>query len=581
MNRCRRTEAIAEVVADPALGVEALTDEQHDHVAICADCHALVTGLERLDAGLTVGLRSLRREEMPAAVLATPAIPRRDSEWPAPMGFLAAAAVVVLAVGAVVAGGAWLDGTNVGLGPDPAPSVTASSGASFVPVATSTTVASASPGEPTPTAAATPEAGPAIIEVGAIVAVVDEPLVVRTTPGTEDASTITDDRLWLGQRVRILDGPVETNGYTWWDVAVGEIRGWVADAERDDSAPWLAPLGNGRIAYADPMGTGATRIWTMAADGSEPSVLADLDGEAGIRLVLSCGGGATPAGWTHDGSWLAFDYAIGGCDRTVGMVRADGSGLRVVGPGHWPAWRPDGQALTYGENVPYQPCGRDCGGDDDDGPWELLEVEIGGGEPAPFTTSEAWTSASMPAWAPDRLTVAFSRWITPETNTFAGGFSEIHLADGNGEDPRSLVEGQMPTWSPDGRWVVFTRVDPDTGASVLHRIRPDGSGLEAIGEGDAPQFAPDGSRLALIREGGVFTMAPDGRDVSLAIPGSMVDGIDWSPDGRHLVAAIDYAGSYGLYRVALGGAAPSITGLGQEGSWPAWQPLLLDPRLAD
>ena len=52
MTRCRRTEAIADVVADPALGPEALTDEQRDHVAICADCHALVTGLERLDASL-------------------------------------------------------------------------------------------------------------------------------------------------------------------------------------------------------------------------------------------------------------------------------------------------------------------------------------------------------------------------------------------------------------------------------------------------------------------------------------------------------------------------------------------------
>lgn len=581
MSRCRRTDAIAEIVADPALGIDALTDEHWQHIGICADCNVAVRNLERLDHALTASLRSQPREELPPSVLATPALPRREP-GPAVGPMLALAAVVVLAVGVAIVGVDWFPFRGIGVTPSTSPDASAPlpTASATVPAATPTPAPSAS-NEPTPTSAPTPDAEPIGLRVGQVAAVVDEPLVVRTAPGTDPDSTITPDRLWIGQRVRILDGPADVDGYTWWEVQVGEIRGWVADAELDDSAPWLAPLGNGLIAFADPIGSATMRIWTASADGAETTVIADLDAAAGMKLVLSCGQGAEPAGWSQDGTWLAFDYTANGCERAVGMVRGDGTGLRIIGPGHWPAWRPDGAALTYGENVPYQACGRDCP-NVDEGPWGLVQVEIDG-EPSSLTQGDRWTSATMPAWAPDRRTIAFHHWTADATSPELGGSSMIYLADADGDNARPLTDGQMPTWSPDGRWIVFTRSSAEGGNATLHRIRPDGTGLEAIGEVWSPfiAFAPDGSRIAVARETGLFTMAPDGSDAELAIPGTYVAGFDWSPDGRHIVAAIDYAGTPGLYRVSLAGEAPAILGMGLDGSSPAWQPLLLNAGVAD
>jgi Tol biopolymer transport system component len=572
MTRCRRTQAIAEAVADPGLGIDSLSAEQLAHVGICADCHLMVRDLDRLDVALTRALGTFVREDLPISVLATPAIPRHDPPSRPPAMFLAAAAVVVLAVGAVAAGGTWLDG-RIGLGPDP-------------PLTTSTTPApSASPSaeppsspEPAPTPAVEP-APPVALDVGALAAVVDEPLVVRTEPGTEPDTTITDDRLWLGQRVRILDGPVQADGYTWWDVQVGEIRGWVADGERDGSAPWLSPIGNGRIAYADQMSYLDLQILTIDPDGGEATILVDLDASAVMRLVLTCGGGATPGGWTHDGARLAFDYAANGCDRNVGYVSSDGTGVVDLGPGSGPVWRPDGGAMTWAENVPYQPCAPGCDEGADRGPWELVHLEMGG-EPAALTGGPAWTQAFSPAWAPDRETIVFTRWAPTDTIT-GEGIASIHVADADGSNPRVLTEGQDATWSPDGHWILFTRYNAETGVAELFRIRPDGSGQTALGEAWGAAYSPDGSRLAIARPGGLFTMAPDGTGSLLAIEGTTVDGFDWSPDGRHLVAGIDYGGNFGLYRVTLGGEAPMIVGLGQEGAAPSWQPLLLDRRLAE
>lgn len=576
MNRCRRTDAIADIVADPALGADALTEEQRRHVSVCADCFQVVADLERLDAALTAGLRSRPREELPISILAAPALPRSSREGPSPMAFLAAAAVVVLAIGLTLAGARWLDLRQIGIGPtdpstspQPTPAPSATAAPSLAPAPSST-----------PAPSATPASEPVSLEVGAIAAVVDEPLVVRVAPGTDPDTTMTDERLWIGQRVRILDGPARSDGYTWWEVQVGEIRGWVADAERDGSKPWLSPIANGQIAYADAFPE--TRILVASPEGGAGSVLVDLGETAEMRLVISCAGGALPTAWSHDGARLLFAFAIGGCDQTVGIVGADGSGLRLFDAGHTPAWRPDGGMVAYGQNMPFQPCGRGCGGSEDDGPWEILGASPDG-EPTPLTQNDPWTSASQPTWSPDRRTLAFSRFEVPAAGDLTGGMSDIYVSAGDGSASTLLVlDGQDPIWSPDGRWVYFNRHDPDSGEVALHRVRPDGSHEEIVAEGVGTlRFSPDGTRIAFVREGGLFIMAPDGSEVAGLIPGRTVDGFDWSPDGRHLVAAIDYAGNHGLYRVTLDGEAPAIWGLGIDGYLPVWQPVLLDPRLAD
>jgi Tol biopolymer transport system component len=566
MRRCRRTDTIADVVADPARGVDALTDEQHRHVAICADCHAAVTGLERLDRALGANLRSYRRENLPISVLATPTMPLREAEGAGRATLLLSAAAVVVAVAVAVGGYGWLRGAGLGQQPSP----TAAPSSVVAPNAT-------------PLASSTPEpAGE--LAVGDIAAVVDEPLVVRTAPGTSTATTISEERLWIGQRVRILAGPEESDGYTWWEVQVGEISGWVSDAERDESAPWLSPIGNGRIAFSRDQGMGDQQpgLFTVDLNGEDEQRL-DAPETAGIRLVLSCGSGIGPARWSHDGVWVTFDATAGGCDRAVHVARADGSEHRTIGAGWGPVWRPDGTVVTYAENTAFVMCGRECGDNVADDPREIMTAEPTGGAPSELTRSEPFSSAFGPAWSPDRQFIAFSRSTIPADTDVISETSlatHLYIADADGRNERLLTTGQFPVWSPDGRWIVFS-VPLSEGRTELHRIRPDGSDEAVLVSGENPVFSPDGTRIAYATEWGVMTMAPDGSDASGVIPAAAVIGIDWSPDGSQLLAAADYAGSFGLYRIGLEGAAPAIFGMGVNGYSPTWQPLLLDARLHD
>ena len=579
MSRCRRTDAIAEIVADPALGIDALTEEHWQHIGICADCNVAVRNLERLDHALTASLRSQPREELPPSVLATPALPRRDP-GPAVGPMLALAAVVLLAVGVAVVGVDWLAFRGIGVtpadSPDPSASMPTASGT--IPGTTPTPAPSPST-EPTPTPARTPDAEPIGLTVGGVAAVVDEPLVVRTAPGTDPDTTITPERLWIGQRVRILDGPADVDGYTWWEVQVGEIRGWVADAESDDSAPWLAPIANGEIHFWRYPGEGdvvnAPELFGIAADGSGERRIGDPTAGA-MRLVISCGFGAAPLVWTHDGSAAAFEHAPGGCDREIFVMPADESVMRKLADGWGPAWRPDGGTLAFASNAPYlvPPS---------DGPLEILESSLDGESPEPVTDSDVPLYAGFPSWSPDRTSIAYSGSLASEEDLAVWDY-RIYVADAESGDGRSIADGMRPIWSPDGRWIVY-EVSGDDAASTteLWRVRPDGSDAALLREGSMAAFSPDGTRLAFVGDAGVWTMAADGSDASRATVASVVDGFAWSPDGDALLVASTEpdATSVDLSIVWLGAGTELIEPVVRHAHAPSWRPVIVDPAPAD
>ncbi len=572
MSRCRRTDGIVEVVADPALGVDALTDEHWQHIGICADCNVAVRNLERLDHALTSSLRSQPREELPPAVLATPPLPRDAAAAPLRQ-MLAMAAVIVLAVGAALVGGDWLNLRGIGIAPADTPTASpVLPTASADPTAPMPTPSPQTSTTDEPTAAPTPATEPLRLSVGDMAAVVDEPLVVRTAPGTDPDSTITPDRLWVGQRVRILDGPADVDGYTWWEVQVGEIRGWVADAELDGSKPWLAPLADARIWFwRYPGETGSTlapELFSVLLDGSDERDHGDPR-EAGLQNVLSCGYYTSQLAWRHDGSAAAFSVAPG-CELELYLVSADGAEVRRLGDGGPPAWRPDGELIVFAPNGLYMVP-------PENGSGELLQVAPDG-EPVRLTDSESEVQTGFPTWAPDGTRIAYQAWSPPDGS--GSSEYEIHVADADGSAAEPLIEGMYPSWSPDGRWIYYQVSNDDHTVLSVWRIRPDGTGAEDLGEVVMqPAISPDGSRLAVQREDGVWTMDADGGDASLSIPATAVDGFAWAPSGDVLVVASNYPGGdqIGISTVRLDGEAPRITGIVTQGQAPSWQPLIIRP----
>lgn len=552
MTRCRWTDRIADTVADPAGGVGALTAEEHAHIGRCAECFSTVERLVALDRALTGELRSLERGELPRSVLATPAYERRSRPPVLPVvlgGLAVASAVLVVVVGSGLArnGLSWI-GTGTAT---PMPSI------SLVPSAEP----SVSPSlEPTPGAVP----AEAALEIGAIAAVVDEPLVVRTEPGATDASTITDDRLWLGQRVRLLEGPVEADGYPWWRVRVGEIEGWISAEEKDGSAPWISAIANGRIAFGAATSRGP-EVRTVEPDGSDEQPLLAQPLEP-IAPVISCTFGAFPT-WSTDGSVVAWSQQSD-CTSEVVVAEADGGAPVRLGPGSQPAISPDGQEVAWGRQICWPDCPATAG------PWDILLAPVDGSSPAhPYRSSDdPRFAADAPAWSPDRSAIAFTGYLVAE-NADGSVTPRVWIADGEGARP--ITDGHAPVWSPDGRWIVFRDDRNLEGIDDLYRIRPDGSREQRIDAGHSPAFSPDGQLLAFIAatangEPEVRMVSwPSLEPVATRAPG---ESVAWSPDGEWLAWSVRAMSDEAAVWISRAdGSEPRIL---TAGSYPAWQPIL-------
>jgi WD40 repeat protein len=81
------------------------------------------------------------------------------------------------------------------------------------------------------------------------------------------------------------------------------------------------------------------QLWTINADGTGLKQLADTTG-------YSCG---SPK-WSPDGKLVAFDTRPVGesiSASQIAVIRADGTGLRLLGPGGMPSWSPDGTQIAF------------------------------------------------------------------------------------------------------------------------------------------------------------------------------------------------------------------------------------------
>jgi len=118
-----------------------------------------------------------------------------------------------------------------------------------------------------------------------------------------------------------------------------------------------------------------------------------------------------------------------------------------------------------------------------------------------------------PAWSPDGKRVAFVRTIAPLSSVGPPAIVGIFLMNADGthvkqvtqRKPKSGTEDHAPSWSPDGRRIVFMRVNNTAkppGASVIYVVNADGTHGSVLrtmphrwpGAG-APAWSPDGTRI--------------------------------------------------------------------------------------
>lgn len=186
---------------------------------------------------------------------------------------------------------------------------------------------------------------------------------------------------------------------------------------------------------------------------------------------------------------------------------------------------------------------------------------------------------------------------------------QVYVADADGSHARHLETGNpfnfCPTWSPDGKWLLF--VSGEHYDCHPYLARPDGSGLHRLasrggyrgvvafldvpdfhgGSSDVPAWSPDGRWVyytALVA-GAVELMraSPQGKVEQLthSAPGVLHYHPSPSPDGRWLLFGSNRDSVRQLYVSQADGSDPRpITHVrpGQAAMWAHWQPVPWEPE---
>lgn len=92
-------------------------------------------------------------------------------------------------------------------------------------------------------------------------------------------------------------------------------------------------------------------------------------------------------------------------------------------------------------------------------------------------------------WSPDGKTIAFEMWTIEEgiPNRSVG----IYTVSASGGEPRPVVKGDVrePSWSPDGRQIVYTAIG-EKETRDIHRVNADGTGDVNLTNGRGDNYSP-------------------------------------------------------------------------------------------
>jgi len=269
----------------------------------------------------------------------------------------------------------------------------------------------------------------------------------------------------------------------------------------------ITPASNGVIAFAD------------------GSLLSTIDPDTGhLRTLNGVPRGSWLPAWSPDGTRLAIAVFPSGDQRQLWVVGADGSDPALIASANnigAPSWSPDGSTIAYVAATASGSSIHIVSADGSD------DRSVG---PVIPPGSHSYLTASF---SPDGTTLVFDKGTD-------SGFG-IFAMDVDGSHERQLSVGTSdynPSWSPDGRWIVFTRQE-DPMESDIFAMHPDGTDVHRLTESEPGEtnlnavWSPDGHEIAYVSghsggPGGLVIMRTDGSAARTIIRDGVL-GIDWQP----------------------------------------------------
>jgi Tol biopolymer transport system component len=292
-----------------------------------------------------------------------------------------------------------------------------------------------------------------------------------------------------------------------------------------------------------------------------------LAGNGRIAFVQTAPGYSNQIDGYHEpfGDILAVDPSTGATETLVGGPQADGE----------PVFSLDGTRLSFVRQVP--------------GGVALYAVDSLGGSLVRLT-ADPLAGIREAAWSPDGRSIAF----TVPSESWDGSDLWIAATDGSGAAKVDLGDlwAVAPQWRPpDGRELLFVGSDDpglralgayrgiygDEGATGLglYRVRPDGTGLQALTPGNGTQYdygstswTPDGQRIVTQRAGEygyqrVVVLDADGAQHAQILPSGTLQADTMapavSPDGTRLAYAEISADRWRLHVRPIDGSGTDVT----------------------